>query len=220
MRVYCFTNLFASRRLREHATAELRVEGGLGWKFGVRPVILIDMNPLTKAAVGLGAVLALCLAAWIPLRGFLQFRAEYPGGLAFIGQADGLLGTEYVRLHLWRTPSETSPLPDFTVHIHGEPYRLAELSPETMRALGGMPNEGGLKDAADYSLQYRFEDGRLTYLSIYPAWRARGTPAPSAREGRFRIQAGDGPSFLLPISHRELLTLAGSPKRVWRNIAN
>jgi len=111
-------------------------------------------------------------------------------------------------------------LPDFTVHIHGEPYRLAELSPETMRALSGMPNEGGLKDAADYTLSYRFEDGRLTRLSIYPAWRAPGTPAPMVREGRFRIQAGDGPSFLLPISHRELITLAGNPQRLRRNIAN
>ena len=178
------------------------------------------MKPTTKIGIALSIALVLCLGVWIPIRGFLRFDAHYPGGFAFIGQADGALGTEYIRVHMWRSPEDTAPLPDFTVHIHGEPYRLAELSPETMRALGGMPNEGGLKDAADYTLKYRFEDGRLTYFSLTPAWRAPGTPAPTAREGRFRIQAGDGPSFLLPVSHGELITLAGPPLRMTRNIAN
>ena len=182
--------------------------------------IMLPMNRLGKLALVLVILLVLGAGAYIPFRGMLQFRAIYPGGLTFIGHADGVLDTQYYRVYLWRSPEDASPLPDVTVHLLGEPYALAALTEELMLSLGGTPDEGGIKDAADWYLTYRFENGRLTFFALAPSRaRAPATHGEGAHD-RFHLQMGGGPPFLLPVPYSRLVELAGTPQRIRRNIPN
>jgi hypothetical protein len=178
------------------------------------------LRHFVKPAIVVLVVIALGMLAWIPLRSILQFRATYPGPITFIGRADGALGTEYYRVYMWRDPSDSSPLPDVTVYLRGTPYALSALTDETVQSLGGTAGEGGLKDAADYYFQYRFENGNLTYFALYPSHAALIAAPDEWRDDRFYIQVGDGPPFLFPVSHGQLVQYAGAPQDISRNIAN
>jgi hypothetical protein len=170
--------------------------------------------------IGLVVIAALGVLAWIAFRSVAQFRATYPGPVTFIGHADGAFGTEYYRAYMWRTPTDQSPLPDTAVYLKGTRYALSELTDELLQSLGGTAHEGGLKDAADFYFQYRFENGRLTYFALYPSHAAL-PPAPETPESdRFYIQIGDGPPFVLPVSQSQLVGYAGKPMRVSRGLAN
>ncbi len=175
-------------------------------------------------AIAYAIVLALITGAWFVVRGALQYRATYEGGLTFVGSADGF-GTHYVRLFIWKPPEYTDPLPNLSVYIEGTPYPLDTLTPETVQKLGGTMNEGGLWDAAGNVLQYRFENGRLTYLSIYPTG---GAPPPvltpylrtNVHTGAFQISVNGGAPFALPVSGHDLRQSSGPPIAITRNIAN
>ena len=168
----------------------------------------------------LAAPAVLGALGWVPLRSVLQFRASYPGGLTYIGQVKGALGTEYYRVYLWRTSAGRSPLPDLRVHLHGTPYALSELTEPLVRSLGGATPEGAPQDAAEYYFWYRFEEGLLTYQALYPAVSTR-PPAPQEHQtDRFFLQMGDGPPFALPQSQGQLIANAGRPLGISRNIAN
>lgn len=177
------------------------------------------MSPKTKAALLFGAAALLCVAAWIPLRGLLQYRAIYPGGLTFIGQAEGPFGIRYDRVYCWRAPDDTSPLPEATIHLRGSQHRLDELTLDLLRGLGGWGEVGAVRDADGVQLDYRFEHGRLTYFSLGTAAPPRQA-MPDAGNGRFHLQVGEGTPFLLPLSHRHLKACAGAPERTTRNLAN
>jgi len=178
------------------------------------------MRRFLKPAIVLMVILGLCAPVWLFVRGILQARATYPGGLTFIGVAEGLFGTEYYRAFMWRDPADRSPLPDVTVYIEGIPYGLSELTDELMQSLGGTAHDGGLKDSADYYFQYRFENGRLTSLSLYPSHPSLPPPPQDGRTDRFYIQVGEGPPFLLPVSQPELIRYGGRPERISRYLAN
>ncbi|MBI2421251.1 MAG: hypothetical protein HYV27_00375 [Candidatus Hydrogenedentes bacterium] len=178
------------------------------------------MKTLIKPTVMLLVLLALCAVAWIFIRSNLQFHAVYPGGLTFIGGAQGLLGTEYHRLHFWRAPGDLSPLPNWTVHVKGTPYPLSDMNEALMKSLGGTTPEGGLKDGEDYYFQYRFEHGRLMFMSVYPSHPAQMPTPEKGKADRFYIQSDAGPPFLLPLTHKQLLQNAGPPLRMSRRIPN
>lgn len=165
-------------------------------------------------------VFALGGLAWIPLRSILQYRAAYPGPVTFIGRADGMFGTEYYRVYMWRDGADSSPLPDVAVYLKGTPYALSAMTDDLMQSLGGTAREGGLKDAAGFYFQYRFENGRLIYFALYPSRAALPQAPDEWRDDRFYIQVGDGPPFTFPVSHGQLVQYAGLPQGISRNIAN
>ncbi len=178
----------------------------------------------TTTAIVCAIALVLGIATWLVVRGALQYRATYEGGLTFVGNADGL-GTRYVRLFIWKPPDYTGALPNMSVYIEGAPYPLDTLAPGTFEKLGGTKNEGGLWDAAGNVLQYRFENDRLTYLSITPTGRAPDpAPTPNSgtniRSGTFQISVNGGVPLTLPVSGHDLRQSSGPPISITRNIAN
>jgi hypothetical protein len=183
----------------------------------------------TTVAIVCAIVLALATGAWLVVRPALQYRATYAGGLTFVGSADGP-GTRYVRLFIWKPPGYTDPLPYMSIYIDGTPYPLDTLTPDVFRTLGGTmgsgtKGEGALWDAAGNLLQYRFENDRLTWLSIYPTGRAPD-PAPvpnlgtNIRTGTFQISVNGGDPFALPVSDQYLRQSSGPPTSITRSIAN
>jgi hypothetical protein len=178
------------------------------------------MRRLAIPLIGFVVIAALGAFAWFAFRGIAQFRATYAGSVTFIGHADGVFGTQYYRVFMWRDAADQSPLPNVAVYLKGTRYVLADLSDELMQSLGGTAHEGGLKDAADFFFQYRFENGRLTYFSLYPSHTTL-PPAPESPESdRFYIQIGDGPPFVLPVSQSQLVRYAGEPLHTSRGLAN
>lgn len=178
------------------------------------------MGRLAIPLIGLAVLAALGLLGWMAFRGIAQYHATYPGPVTFVGQADSAFGTQYYRVFMWRAPTDQSPLPDVALYLKGTRYALAELSDELMQSLGGTAQEGGLKDTADYYFQYRFENGRLTYFSLYPS---QDTPPPNPSPSdpdRFFIQVSDGPPFTLPVSGAQLEAYAGEPLDVSAELAN
>lgn len=170
--------------------------------------------------IGLVVIAALGLLGWLAFRSIAQFHAVYPGPVTFVGHADGVFGAEYYRVFMWRDAADQSPLPDAAVYLKGTRYALPDLTDELMQSLGGTAHEGGLKDAADFYFQYRFENGRLTYFALYPS-HVTLPPAPVTPDSdRFYIQIGDGPPFVLPVSQSQLVGYAGKPMRVSRGLAN
>jgi len=171
------------------------------------------------------AIAAACITAgWFAVRMSLQYRATYAGDLTFVGSADGA-DVRYVRFFIWKPPDYTDSLPDMTVIIEGTSYPIHTLTPEILNALGGSMGEGALFDAAGNILQYRFENNRLTGLSLVPSGRA---PAPAKvpnlggniRAGTFQIAVNEGEAFSLPISGQDLKRYCGPPLSIRRGIAN
>lgn len=174
-----------------------------------------------RVLVAVGVVCAVLVGGcWFVARGVVQHRAEYPGGLIFVGRADGPLGVRYERFYVWKPPGYTDPLPALTVYIDDAPHPLAELTAEDMTALGGSRNDGGLFDAQGNVLRYRFEGGRPTYFSIDTANRVRPGPGDNVRPGIFRVSIGGGEPFALPATHRDLVRHAGKPLDTYWYFAN
>ncbi|NUM56387.1 MAG: hypothetical protein HUU46_22345 [Candidatus Hydrogenedentes bacterium] len=179
---------------------------------------------LTTVAIVSATMLALAIVAWLAVRNALQYRATYNGGLTFVGSADGV-DVRYVRLFVWKPPGYADPLPHMSLYIDGTPYPVDTLTPDTFQKLGGTRDEGGLWDTAGNVLQYRFENDRLTWLSIVPTSRApEPVPTPNLRTnirtGAFQISVNGGAPFTLPVSGQQLRETSGPPTSVTRNIAN
>lgn len=169
-----------------------------------------------------GAWLILFLGVFTGLgllgRQVLQYKAEYAGGLTFVGSAEGLLGVRYYRTFLWRPPQEAPPLPPLAVDCGGKVLTLSEATEANFAALGGQTPEGALWDTRGNVLQYRFEAGNLNWFSVFPAAAGGGGPDGAHREFRFRY--ADGPWFTLPVDKATLFASAGVPREVHRGIAN
>ena len=121
-------------------------------------------------------------------------------------------------MYLWRSPDDTSPLPDVAVHIDARTYRLAELTPEIIQSLNGVLMEGSLVDAQHNRLGYRFLDGRLTWFS-FSAPEQSGDPSPNRNADAMAMSIGQGQRFVLPLSSRELVSVAGDPTRAYLSFA-
>lgn len=172
--------------------------------------------PLIVLVLVLVAVGVLAVLAWIPVRGILSFRADYPGEVFFFGHADGAFGTKYHTIYMWRDAADPSPLPDVAVYLKGTRYALSGLSDELMQSMGGTAHQGGFIDSANCDFQYWFEDGRLIYFALYPSSYAPSSRASSpivsvSMPDLIYIQIGDGPPFTLPVSEAQLKSYAGEP---------
>ena len=143
----------------------------------------------------------------------LQHRAIYPGGLTFVGAADGLLGSRYHRVFLWRAPGYTDALPELTVYIEDQPYALTALTPELFTGLGGTQNEGGLYDSESTVLRYRFEGGKLTWFSLDAERAVPREPGGNVKHGVFALSRGKAPGVTLPASLDRLRDAVGPPER-------
>ena len=171
------------------------------------------------------AVVMVVAGGWVGVRRILQFRAYYPGDLTFIGDADGLFGARYIRLAMWKPPDYKDALPDLTLYVDGLPYPIADLTEETIASLGGTLPESGIYDTRGNVLKYRFEKGRLTWISLTPPFRPTSKePTASAggniRPGVFHISVGNGPPFPLPVTLSELRAWAGRPESTGQSIPN
>ncbi|GMV91107.1 MAG: hypothetical protein AMXMBFR82_08850 [Candidatus Hydrogenedentota bacterium] len=178
------------------------------------------MRRLAGPLIALVVIAALGLLARVAFRSVAQYHATYPGPVTFVGKADGAFGTQYYRAFMWRAPADQSPLPDVAIYVKGTRYALADLTDELMQSLGGTAHEGGLKDPAEFYFQYRFENGRLTYFSLFPSWNATPPSSALSDPDRFFIQVGDGPPFTLPVSAGQLKHYAGEPLDVSAGITN
>jgi hypothetical protein len=159
------------------------------------------------------AILAIIAVAAMSC-GVMQSRAEYSGGLVFVGVPKGIFGANYVRMFMWKPDDYADSLPSLTVHFEDGPVSLSDLSPDRVTTLGGQLPEGSIADGAGYILHYRFKNGRMTFFSVIPA---TGTaPQPSA----FRFSTGGGPPFTLPIAHADLVRAMGEPVTSGRTLAN
>ena len=67
------------------------------------------MGGLRNVLIAAAVLAALAIALTAKLLLALQHRAVYPGGLTFVGSADGLLGSRYHRVYLWRAPHGWTP---------------------------------------------------------------------------------------------------------------
>ncbi len=174
------------------------------------------------AAVATVPVVAGC---WVGARTMLQFRAYYPGSLTFVGNANGLFGARYVRFFMWKPPDYTDALPDLTLHVDGQPYAVTDLTEEAFTSLGGTVPEGGIYDTLGNVIKYRFENGRLTWISLTPPFRPTSkertaTTGGNIRPGVFHISLENGPPFPLPVTLSELRAWAGTPVSTGISFAN
>jgi len=153
-------------------------------------------------------------------RAVCQHRANYAGGLVFVGRPVNVVGTEYYRLFMWRAAHDQSVLPDARLHVDGTAYALADLTPAAFSNLTGRDtqNEGTLVDGAGALVQYRFENGRLTWFSFDAFSQRRGVAIPDSKR-RFALSLGNGPGFTLPIRESALIQAAGKPSRSYLHFA-
>jgi len=167
-----------------------------------------------KLAGTVGVVVLLVVSGWFCSRQVLQHRAIYPGGLTFVGAAQGPLGSVYHRAFLWRAPGSTDPLPGVSVHIDGVPTAFDGLTPAQFEAFGGTIPEGGIYDDGGTLLQYRFTDGRLTWLSLQAnsgkAAQGGGGHAPG---DLFALSVAGKAPITLPVSRKALVQALGRPAR-------
>lgn len=175
------------------------------------------------------AIIAVILAGagglWLAARNALQFRAYYPGDLVFVGYAHGLFDTRYHRLFMWKAPNYQDALPDLSFHIEGRTYRLDELTENTVNALGGQLPAGGIYDEKGNILGYRFEGGRLTWVSLTSEFRPPnpdlvGKPGSNVHPGEFYVSIGASPPFRLPVTYRQLVAWGCPPQTTGRSIPN
>lgn len=170
-------------------------------------------------------LLLLAAAAWVGARNFLQFRAIYPGGLTFVGEADGFYDTRYLRLFMWKPPDYKDPLPNLTLYVDSQPYPVEELTEKTVTTLGGTVPQGGIYDTAGNAFQYRFENKRLTWISLAPPFQpTTNKPTSDAggnlHPGVFHVSVNGGPPFTLPVTLSELRAWAGPPEYTAQMIAD
>lgn len=172
------------------------------------------MGSLVKFIVVTAIVLATLAAVGVGCRQAMQHRAIYPGGLKFVGVADGLFGSRYNRVFLWRDPDDTEALPAFTLHVEDRTVPLASLTPELIGGPHGPPGEGALYDSRGTLLKYRFEDGRLTWLSISTGVMPVGQPpGGNVMRGEFALSKGAGGVVSLPVTSSALHGALGAPER-------
>lgn len=178
------------------------------------------MGGLRAIAITAAVVAALAIALSAGCRLALQHRAVYPGGLTFVGAADGLLGSRYHRVYLWRAPHGTDTLPAFTLHVEARAMPLASLTPELLGGAPGSPGEGALYDSRGALLKYRFENGRLTWLSIDAGVLPAGQPpGGNVMRGEFGLSRGAGSAVTLPVSLSALRRALGAPERTMLHFA-
>lgn len=171
------------------------------------------------------AVAALLVSGWVGVRGALQFRAYYPGGLTFVGNAEGLTGVRYVRFFMWKAPDYADGLPDMTLVVASKSYAISELSAESIKALGGVFPQGAVLDSTGNSFEYRFENGRLTWISLTPPFRpttmeTTASTGGNVWPGEFGISISNGPVFTMPVTLDELREWAGPPASTGQHFAN
>lgn len=172
------------------------------------------MGGLRNVLIAAAVLAALAIALTAGCRLALQHRAVYPGGLTFVGAADGLFGSRYHRVYLWRAPHGTDTLPAFTLHVEERVMPLASLTPELLGGAHGSPGEGALYDGRGALLKYRFENGRLTWLSIDAgAMPAGQPPGGNVMRGEFGLSKGAGSAVALPVSLSALRAALGTPDR-------
>lgn len=162
----------------------------------------------SRAKISVVVVVLLGLGVYMCARKTSEHRAEYTGRLTFCGHPRGFFDSVYTRV-FWRRQSSSS-MPEMTVHVNGHPHRLAELTPESLEKLGDRRTPGRLRDADYNGFQYQFENGRLASFS----WSSGGwsdTPPPDQNVETLAFSIGDSPPLVLPISHKELVRLAGRP---------
>jgi len=165
-------------------------------------------------------VAALGLLALAGCRQTLQHRAIYPGGLTFVGAADGLFGSRYHRVYLWRAPGSTAPLTPFAVHIEDAAYRLDHMTPEILSGLGAFRDALAFYDTTGTLLQCRFEGGQLTWFSLTAGAGAAGQgPGGNVKAGAFSLSRGGGPPVRLPASGDTLREGLGRPERTMLHFA-
>jgi len=176
---------------------------------------------------GLRIVIALVLCAVVALplialvRAICQHRATYPGGLVFIGEAQGPFGTRYHRVFLWKPPAYTEPLPSVTVYLDAKAYPLSSLTQEIVTSYGGTRMHGNLLDSRGSTMRYRFENGKLTWFSLEapdPRFASRSQTSPHVDE--LAMSLGNGPPFSLPQSHAQLVQACGRALDTSWNLAN
>lgn len=184
----------------------------------------LDRSRTLARAVWAGVVAIAGIGVYYWATSFLQYRASYPGGLVFVGhRVDG--ATQYVRLFMWKPADYRDTLPAMAIHFEDKSYALSEFSPETAASLGGTLDIGALWDSEGWLFQYRFENGRLTYISMMRGIAGersahRPKPGGNVRSTPFAISLNNGPKFMLPVSQRELIEKAGNPDRITKQIPN
>ena len=138
-----------------------------------------------------------------------EHRADYPGRLTFIGRPSGYFGSVYTRVYMWRSPADTTALPDVRLHLDNRIYSLSSLTPELAVGLGGSLPKGRLCDAQRNKMAYRFEEGRLTWFSFEAGG---GTAQPPEKHAEaLSMSIGGGRPFQLPITYWQLVRYAGRP---------
>ena len=147
-----------------------------------------------------------------------QHRADYAGSITFIGRSQNVFGSVYTRVHMWRDPADTTPLPDVTVHVDGAKYRLDSFTTELVQGLGAGPEQGNLVDDNENVFRYRLTNGKLSYFCFENASRP-GKPASKGNVSSVALAFGERQPFTMPITHRHLLHSAGKPDRTYLNFA-
>lgn len=166
---------------------------------------------MLKLVLMAGVLFGILLLAGAGCRQVLQHRAIYPGGLIFVGAADGLFESRYHRVFLWKAPGYADPLPAVTVDLGESAYSLESLTPELFAGLGGAANEGALYDSAGALVQYRFENGRLTWFSLDSGRATPMATGGNVQAGTFALSRNGGPAVTLPVSGRALENGLGTP---------
>jgi len=169
--------------------------------------------------VALMAVLMFVALAWMPVRGVLQFRASY-GPVIFVGHAEGVLGTSYHRLYMWRAPGDESALPAVRIHFDETPHALSEITEDLVQSFGGVVPTGALMDASGYYFHYDFEAGRLRYMALHLSPPPSPEAASRWQVERFQVQMPGGPPFVLPVTREQLRSHAGNPDSRSRLLPN
>lgn len=170
--------------------------------------------PLKALYYILAAGVLMCVGCYSCASMICQHRAEYDGRVIFVGQAKHLFGSLYTRVYLWRDATDTSPLPDVTVHLGDRKFTLDQFTVAEVVSLGRSPVQGSFMDKEHTLLQYRFTGDRLTWLSLENHSPAR-SGSPEGALSRVALSMGNGPPFVLPVTRKQLIQYAGKPKRTY-----
>lgn len=173
---------------------------------------------------GAGLLAVAVIGVYLWTTSFFQYRASYPGGLVFVGHRENG-AIQYVRLFMWKAADYRDALPALTIHFEDKSYALSQFSPEIAASLGGTRDHGALWDSEGWLFQYRFENGKLTYISMMRGIAGerqanRPKPGGNVRATPFAISMDNGPRFMLPVYQGELIEKAGKPERIRRQIPN
>lgn len=174
---------------------------------------------MSKGAISFLIVLLLVASGLYSCANLIcQHRADYKGGVTFAGESQRVFGSVYTRVAMWRDAADTTPLPDITVHLGEEKFRLDEFTPEVVQKLGSSPTTGTFADSENNLFQYRFTDGRLTWFCL-DRLRRSSTSATSGNTSSVALSFGDGKPFVMPMKHKDLVRHAGKPERTYLHFA-